>query len=113
MPCEKIEFMNAVIKGALAGFIATIPMTLAMKVLHAQLPREERYPLPPRLIVESTAEKLEVQDDLSEENEYALPSPRISVTDLRPGQYTAQVLRCKGSSPQLLTVLLTAWVYGR
>jgi uncharacterized membrane protein YagU involved in acid resistance len=72
MPCEKIEFMNAVIKGALAGFIATIPMTLAMKVLHAQLPREERYPLPPRLIVESTAEKLEVQDDLSEENEYAL-----------------------------------------
>jgi hypothetical protein len=64
--------MNGLIKGALAGFIATIPMTLAMKALHAQLPKEERYPLPPRLIVESAAEKLDVEDDLREEDEFAL-----------------------------------------
>jgi uncharacterized membrane protein YagU involved in acid resistance len=64
--------MNGLIKGAIAGFIATIPMTIAMKALHAQLPRDEQYPLPPRLIVESTAEKLEVEDDLREEDQYAL-----------------------------------------
>ena len=64
--------MNGLIKGALAGFVATIPMTLAMKVLHARLPREERYPLPPRLIVESTAEKLDVEDELREDDEFAL-----------------------------------------
>lgn len=64
--------MNGLIKGALAGFIATIPMTMAMKALHAQLPKEERYPLPPRLIVESAAEKLDVENDLHEEDEFAL-----------------------------------------
>ena len=64
--------MNGLLKGVIAGFVATIPMTLAMKALHAQLPREERYPLPPRLIVESTAAKLDVEDDLREQDEYAL-----------------------------------------
>lgn len=64
--------MNGLIKGAIAGFIATIPMTIAMKALHAQLPRDEQYPLPPRLIVESAAEKLEVEDELRDEDEFAL-----------------------------------------
>jgi uncharacterized membrane protein YagU involved in acid resistance len=64
--------MNGLIKGALAGFVATIPMTLAMKALHTQLPPGERYPLPPRLIVESAAEKLDVEDDLREEDELVL-----------------------------------------
>ena len=64
--------MNGLIKGAVAGFLATIPMTLAMKAMHAQLPREERYPLPPRLIVENTAEKLEFGRDLREDDKFAL-----------------------------------------
>lgn len=64
--------MNGLIKGAIAGFVATIPMTLAMKALHSQLPREEQYPLPPRLIVESAAEKMEVDDELDDSHEYAL-----------------------------------------
>lgn len=64
--------MNGLIKGALAGIVATIPMTLAMKTLHSELPPDERYPLPPRLIVESAAEKLDVEDDLREEDEFAL-----------------------------------------
>ena len=64
--------MNGLIKGAIAGFVATIPMTIAMKALHSQLPREEQYPLPPRLIIESAAEKMEVEDELDESDEYAL-----------------------------------------
>ena len=43
---------NDLIKGAGAGFLATIPMTLAMRELHRRLPSKERYPLPPRLITE-------------------------------------------------------------
>ena len=38
--------------GALAGFAATLPMTGAMRRMHEHLPRRERYPLPPREIVE-------------------------------------------------------------
>ena len=63
--------MNGLITGAIAGLLATIPMTMMMKALHAQLPREERYPLPPRLIVESASEKVEVRDDLDEEDKFA------------------------------------------
>jgi hypothetical protein len=39
--------------GALAGLVGTFAITAAMRRLHARLPRQERYPLPPREIVES------------------------------------------------------------
>jgi hypothetical protein len=39
--------------GALAGFAATLPMTMGMRRLHARLPAAERYPLPPRELGES------------------------------------------------------------
>jgi hypothetical protein len=38
---------------ALAGFVATLPMTSAMSRMHARLPRGERYPLPPRELSEN------------------------------------------------------------
>ncbi|TMJ20262.1 MAG: hypothetical protein E6G92_11085 [Alphaproteobacteria bacterium] len=38
--------------GGIAGFVATMAMTSAMKRLHAKLPAKERYPLPPREIVD-------------------------------------------------------------
>lgn len=41
--------------GAIAGFVGTMAMTRAMRRLHARLPEEERYPLPPREIVDSVA----------------------------------------------------------
>lgn len=34
--------------GAIAGFVATMAMTAAMRRLHGKLPEKERYPLPPR-----------------------------------------------------------------
>ena len=39
--------------GAVAGFAATMVMTAAMRRAHAKLPAKERYPLPPREIVDS------------------------------------------------------------
>src|SRR5688572_22570812 len=58
--------MNRILLGALAGLAATAPMTLAMKLMHEQLPREERYPLPPRQVTEGVAEKAGVNEKLDE-----------------------------------------------
>ncbi|WP_394836121.1 hypothetical protein LVJ94_04345 [Pendulispora rubella] len=38
------------LQGSIAGLIATVPMTLAMKLLHRRLPLHEQHPLPPRRI---------------------------------------------------------------
>ena len=56
----------------MAGFFATIPMTLAMKAMHSQLPAEERYPLPPRLIVENAEDAAGVKEELDEKEERRL-----------------------------------------
>ncbi|HEX7957300.1 MAG TPA: DUF6789 family protein [Pyrinomonadaceae bacterium] len=63
--------MNRVLLGALAGLAATAPMTLAMKLMHEQLPREEQYPLPPRQVPEGVAEKAGVDRHLDEETREA------------------------------------------
>jgi len=39
--------------GAIAGFTATVPMTLIAASLFERLPRRDRYPLPPRELTES------------------------------------------------------------
>lgn len=44
--------VSPLLYGALAGLGATLPMTLAMEILHRALPPHERYPLPPREITE-------------------------------------------------------------
>ena len=41
--------------GAVAGIVGTMAMTAAMRRLHARLPAPERYPLPPREIVDAAA----------------------------------------------------------
>ena len=63
--------MNRILLGALAGLAATGPMTLAMKLMHEQLPREERYPLPPRQVTEGLAEKAGLGEHLDEEEREA------------------------------------------
>lgn len=63
--------MNRILLGALAGLAATVPMTLAMKLMHEQLPREEQYPLPPRQVTEGLAEKAGVNEQLDEEEREA------------------------------------------
>lgn len=44
--------LDPLMLGALAGFAATLPMTVVMSRLHRHLPGQERYPLPPREISE-------------------------------------------------------------
>jgi uncharacterized membrane protein YagU involved in acid resistance len=49
--------MQAELAGATAGFVATAPMTVAMELMHRLLPQPERYPLPPRQIVDNAIEQ--------------------------------------------------------
>jgi hypothetical protein len=62
MPAGEIpeKLATNVLLGALAGTIATIAMTAAMRRLHRRLPKDERYPLPPREITETVARRGDV-----------------------------------------------------
>lgn len=57
--------MHKLVRGAIAGAVATLPMTLVMARLFAKLPRSQRYPLPPRLIMESLSRQAQVHGSLS------------------------------------------------
>lgn len=46
-----------VLRGAAAGFAATVPMTVAMEALRTALPAEQHRRMPPREIVDRTIEK--------------------------------------------------------
>ena len=46
--------MRRVVIAAIAGLVGTALMTAAMEMLWRRLPRDERYPLPPREIIERT-----------------------------------------------------------
>ena len=54
------------LRGALAGLTATLPMSAAMELGADQLPRRERYPLPPRLITSNLARKAGYRHRLSD-----------------------------------------------
>lgn len=43
--------------GGIAGFVGTLAMTAAMRRMHEALPPEERYPLTPREIIDSSTEQ--------------------------------------------------------
>lgn len=53
---DKLNLTSRIVIGGIAGFVATMAMTAAMRRLHAKLPAKERYPLTPREIVDSTLE---------------------------------------------------------
>ncbi len=58
---EKLGLGSRLLVGAIAGFVGTMAMTSAMRRLHQKLPERERYPLTPREIIDSTAEKANVE----------------------------------------------------
>jgi hypothetical protein len=63
--------MNGILLGALAGLAAAGPMSLAMKLMHEQLPEHEQYPLPPRAVTMEVAERAGVREELDEDEREA------------------------------------------
>jgi uncharacterized membrane protein YagU involved in acid resistance len=59
--------MNRYLAGAIGGLLATVPMTLVMESLYRRLPREARYPLPPREVTENIAGKMGYDQHLDED----------------------------------------------
>src|SRR5687768_11142105 len=58
---------RVILAGATAGLAATVPMTIAMELMHRQLPRRQRYPLPPRIITERVAGKAGMRGAMDED----------------------------------------------
>ena len=58
--------MDRFLAGAVAGLLATAPMTLAMNRMHGHLPAHERQPLPPRRITMRALRKLGAKEHLDE-----------------------------------------------
>jgi uncharacterized membrane protein YagU involved in acid resistance len=54
------------ISGAVAGLVATVPMTVAMGMLYRLLPREEQGPLPPQQITDALAHRAGARDGVDE-----------------------------------------------
>lgn len=54
MTDQAIRASTRLLYGAIAGFVATAAMTAAMTSLHRRLPKEQRYPLPPKEITQQT-----------------------------------------------------------
>jgi uncharacterized membrane protein YagU involved in acid resistance len=63
--------MNRELAGTIAGFVATAPMTVAMNAMYAELPPENKDPLPPRQITENVAESAGVDLGPQEETHQA------------------------------------------
>jgi uncharacterized membrane protein YagU involved in acid resistance len=52
--------------------VATVPMTVAMELMHRRLPRRQRYPLPPRIITQRTTRAAGVEQELDEQEQVGL-----------------------------------------
>lgn len=63
---------TAVIAGAVAGLVATAPMTLAMEWMFRRLPWRERYPLPPSQIVKKLTHMAGLRGHVDREEHAAL-----------------------------------------
>ena len=58
--------IDRIVLGALAGLAGTVAMTAAMRATHRHLPAAERYPLPPREIIEGALPE-PVKDEVGEQ----------------------------------------------
>lgn len=56
-----------VLKGAFAGFVATLPMSLFMLATQRFLPKRQRYALPPEIITKELAHKAHVRWRMNKE----------------------------------------------
>ncbi len=59
-----MEIRDRMLRGVLAGLVATAPMSLAMGAMKRLLPWRERYPLPPHQITADLAEKADAAEKM-------------------------------------------------
>ena len=59
--------MNDMLTGAVAGTVATVPMTIFWEAMHERMPGEPPRPLPPREVAEALAVKTGASRHLTEQ----------------------------------------------
>jgi uncharacterized membrane protein YagU involved in acid resistance len=52
----RLPLGSRLLLGGIAGFVATLPMTVVVRMAHRRLPARERYPAPPRELIDVTAQ---------------------------------------------------------
>ncbi len=65
-------FLSNVLSGALAGLVATLPMTASMEAMFRFLPHHEQYALPPSEITTKFTDELGVSEQLDQPEHSAL-----------------------------------------
>ena len=58
--------MNDIARGAIAGAVATLPMTATIELINRSLPARQQRKLPPRQITEEVAERTGTRQEASE-----------------------------------------------
>ncbi len=58
---------HALLKGTLAGFVATLPMTIFMLATQRFLPKRQQYRLPPEMITSELAHRAHVRHHLNKQ----------------------------------------------
>ena len=58
---------QALLKGALAGFVATLPMTTFMLATQRLLPKRQQYELPPEMITKELAHRAHIRHHLNKQ----------------------------------------------
>jgi uncharacterized membrane protein YagU involved in acid resistance len=71
-PLSSSDFLATTLAGAVGGFVATAPMSVAMELMHRRLPWHERYPLPPSQIVSKVAHEVGLRKHIDKDEHIAL-----------------------------------------
>ena len=64
--------IDSMLSGAVAGFLATAPMTVAMEAMRRLLPAREQYALPPSTITAELTEETGLTQHMNQEEHRAL-----------------------------------------
>lgn len=93
------SLFNEVLIGAIGGISATAPMTMAMLAMHRRLPRQQRYALPPRQIVERLIDKTGMNRQLDEPERVALSQASHFAYGSAAGAIYAPIAKAMSAPP--------------
>jgi len=107
------QIFGRMIFGALAGFIATAPMSAVMLAWHRRLPRHQQDPLPPEQITVNALDVAGLDDELSRSQTAALTVFNHFAYGAATGSlYGALISTCRPASPLTSGIVYGLGVWG-
>ena len=62
--------MRELTSAGISGFLATIPMSVSMELMHRSLPVSQKAPLPPKQITDRAAEAVDMEEAVSSTSQW-------------------------------------------